>query len=270
MKHSKDQVYSVSLLRSFQTQGRVVGALFMREIITRFGRHNIGFIWLFVEPMMFTLGVALLWTIAGLHTLSAIPVAAFALTGYSSILVWRNTVNRCTLAITPNLTLMYHRNVRIIDFFIARIILEIAGATISLIILTVIFISIGLIEFPVDISKILIGWLMLSWFGASLGLLVGALTEKSEIVEKVWHPISYLLFPMSGAAFMVDWIPYELQKYVLFLPMVHGVEILREGFFGDVIHPHYSIAYMALCCLLLTLFGLVVCRSVGEKIEPND
>ena len=45
------------LLRSVVIQGRVLGALVMREIITRYGRHNIGFMWVFVEPMMFTAGV---------------------------------------------------------------------------------------------------------------------------------------------------------------------------------------------------------------------
>ena len=34
----------------------------MREIITRFGRHNIGFLWLFLEPILFTVGVVILWT----------------------------------------------------------------------------------------------------------------------------------------------------------------------------------------------------------------
>jgi ABC-type polysaccharide/polyol phosphate export permease len=34
----------------------VLGALLIRELLTRYGRHNIGFLWLFVEPMIFTLG----------------------------------------------------------------------------------------------------------------------------------------------------------------------------------------------------------------------
>jgi capsular polysaccharide transport system permease protein len=33
------------LWRSLVIQARVVGALVMREIITRYGRHNIGFMW---------------------------------------------------------------------------------------------------------------------------------------------------------------------------------------------------------------------------------
>src|SRR3546814_17090085 len=40
------------LLAGFKIQRNVVAALFMREVLTRFGRHTIGFLWMFVEPMI--------------------------------------------------------------------------------------------------------------------------------------------------------------------------------------------------------------------------
>lgn len=257
------------LLRSLSIQFRVIGALLMREIITRYGRHNIGFLWLFAEPMMFTLGVTALWMATKATHGSNLPITAFAVTGYSSVLVWRNTVMRCSAAITPNLSLMYHRNVRVIDLFASRIILEISGATISFVVLTLFFYAIGWMELPDDVLKIVFGWIMLSWFGASLALLVGALSERSELVEKIWHPLSYLLFPMSGAAFMVDWLPSSAQKVVLFLPMVHGVEILREGYFGHAVNAHYDLAYMSIINLCLTLIALSFAREAGRRVEPE-
>ena len=257
------------LLRSFAIQGRVIGALLMREIITRFGRHNIGFLWLFVEPMMFTLGVTALWNLAKASHGSNLSITAFAVTGYSSVLVWRNTVGRCSSAITPNLSLMYHRNVRVIDIFASRIILEMGGATISFIVLAIVFTAIGWMKPPDDILKIMFGWLLLCWFGSALALIIGALSERSELVEKIWHPVSYLLFPLSGAAFMVDWLPPAAQKVVLLLPMVHGVEILREGYFGSAVRAHYDVAYMAIVCLCMTFIGLALVREAGRRVEPE-
>jgi ABC-2 type transport system permease protein/capsular polysaccharide transport system permease protein len=72
---------SISLRKSWAIQRRVIYALLMREVLTRFGRHNIGFLWMFIEPMLFTLGVTALWTIAGLGHGSSLPIVAFALTG---------------------------------------------------------------------------------------------------------------------------------------------------------------------------------------------
>ncbi|MCX7098685.1 MAG: ABC transporter permease [Methylococcales bacterium] len=260
---------NLSLKRSFQIQVRVVGALLMREIITRYGRHNIGFLWLFVEPMMFTLGVTGLWSLAGASHGSALPIAAFALTGYSSVLLWRNMPGRCSGAIQPNLALMYHRHVKVIDIYASRILLEIAGTTASFILLGVVFTSIGLIKPPEDILKVIFGWFMLAWFGVSLALLVGALSERTEVIEKLWHPVSYLLFPLSGAVFMVDWLPSSSQSFILLLPMVHGVEILREGYFGSAVHAHYDMAYMAISNLLLLTLGISQVRVISRTVIPE-
>lgn len=257
------------LRRSLAIQARVIGALLMREILTRYGRHNIGFLWLFVEPMMFTLGVTALWTFAGMKHSSDLPIVAFALTGYSSVLVWRNMPSRLCGSIEPNLALMYHRNVKVMDIFIARLLLEGAGATISFILLGIFFTTIGWMKPPEDIVEVMQGWFMLIWFGVSLATLIGAWSAQTEVVDKVWHPAAYLLFPLSGAAFMVDWWPAAAQQFILYFPMVHGVELLREGYFGSAVHAHYDIAYMALICLCLNLLGLAILREVGRKVIPE-
>lgn len=260
---------STTLTRSLQIQLRVIGALLMREIVTRYGRHNIGFLWLFVEPMLFTIGVTALWTLAKASHGSNLPIAAFALTGYSSVLLWRNMPGRCSGAITPNLALMYHRHVKVIDIFTSRILLEIAGTTASFIILGVIFTAIGWIQLPEDILKVILGWLMLAWFGTALAILIGALSERSEIVEKLWHPASYILFPLSGAMFMVDWLPQSMQEFVVLLPMVHGVEILREGYFGSAVTAHYDLSYMAVINLCITLLGLSQVQVISRTVTPE-
>jgi ABC-type polysaccharide/polyol phosphate export permease len=258
-----------SLGQSWAIQRRVIGALLMREILTRFGRHNIGFLWLFVEPMMFTLGVTALWSIAKLGHGSNLPIVAFAITGYSSVLLWRNMPGRCIGAITPNLSLMYHRHVKVIDIFAARLLLEAGGATISFVVLALFFSAIGWINPPEDVGKVLFAWFLLAWFGSSLAMLMGAWSEQSEVIEKLWHPASYLLFPLSGAAFMVDALPKAGQDFVLLLPMVHGVELLREGYFGSIFKAHYDISYMVVVCAALTLIGLVKTRQVSRTVMPE-
>lgn len=257
------------LIRSSAVEWRVVHALLMREVLTRFGRHNIGFLWLFVEPMLFTLGVTALWTLAKQVHGSNLPIAAFALTGYSSVLLWRNMPGRTIGAIEPNLSLMYHRNVKVMDIFLARLILETAGATISFVVLSIIFIAMGLISPPEDVLTVTVGWFMLAWFGFSLAVFLGALSEEYEFVEKLWHPSAYLLFPLSGAAFLVDALPPAAQQSILYLPMVNGVEYVREGYFGSQIHAHYDMQYMALCNIVLLLLGIAQLRKVSRTVIPE-
>src|SRR5208282_2917688 len=56
----------LSFFQSLAIQFRVLHALMMRELITRYGRDNLGVLWLVGEPMIFTLGVTTLWSAAGL------------------------------------------------------------------------------------------------------------------------------------------------------------------------------------------------------------
>ena len=255
--------------RSSAIEWRVIRALLLREILTRFGRHNIGFLWLFVEPMLFTLGVTTLWTLAKSFHGSNLPIAAFALTGYSTVLLWRNMPARCIGAIEPNLSLMYHRNVKIIDIFSARLLLEGGGATISFVVLSIVFIATGVVDPPEDVLQVIGGWLMTAWFGVSLALLVGSLAQESELVDKLWQPAAYLLFPLSGAAFLVDALPPTAQHYLLYLPMVHGTEYIREGYFGSRIRAHYDLSYMAFCNTLLFLLAMAKMRKVGREVIPE-
>src|ERR1700675_1353357 len=122
----------LSFVQSLAIQLRVLHALMMRELITRYGRDNLGVLWLVGEPMIFTLGVTTLWSAAGLsHGGTGIPIVAFAVTGYSSVLMWRNATSQCTAGIEQNKPLLFHRSVLIIDVFLTRIALEIVGASSS-------------------------------------------------------------------------------------------------------------------------------------------
>lgn len=270
MKLSEPRIGAVNSLRqSWSIQRRVIWALVLREMLTRYGRHNIGFLWLFVEPMLFTLGVTALWTATKSVHGSDLPIVAFAITGYSSVLLWRNMPGRCIGALEPNLSLLYHRNVRPIDLYFSRLLLEGAGASMSFVFLVIFFGFLGDLQMPEDVLQIAWGWAMLAWFGAGLALFLGSLSEVSETVEKLWGPSSYLLFPLSGAAFLVDSLPKVAQDVVLWLPMVHGVEYLREGYFGSRVIAHYDMTYMALCNVVLTILGLAQVRKISRTVLPE-
>jgi len=172
-------------------QAQVIWALIIREIMTRYGRHNIGFLWLFVEPMLFTLGITTLWTIAGFHHGSNLPITAFALTGYSTVLLWRNMPTRCVGAIAPNSSLMYHRNVRVLDIFLSRIALEAIGATMSFVTLGLLFNFLGLMDMPENPLLVVQGWLLTAWFGGSLAMLLYPLLPG--LLEPALHRVAHFL-----------------------------------------------------------------------------
>jgi capsular polysaccharide transport system permease protein len=101
-------------------------------------------------------------------------------------------------------------------------------------------------------------WLLLAWFTVGLGLTVGVLAEQSEGFERIWHTVTYITFPLSGAIFMVDWLPTRMQEWILWVPMVNAVEMLRGGYYGPTVPTHYDIGYLATVSAVLLLLGLVL------------
>ncbi len=217
--------------------------------------------------MIFTLGVAFLWNVLGIKKSDDISITAFVLTGYSTVLLWRNMPSRCTNAIPPNYSLLFHRQVKPLDIFLTRIALEGVGATASFVLLAVAFHAMGLVKAPQNHLLLWSAWVMLAWFAASVSVILGVMSEHSEIVDKLWHPAMYLLLPLSGSFFMVESLPPKLREAVLVNPTVHCVEMFRAGYFGPMHTWHYDALYLVSVNMVLTLIGLSLVRSL--RVAPT-
>jgi capsular polysaccharide transport system permease protein len=240
--------------------------LVLREILTRYGRHGLGFLWLFLEPMLFSGGVIAVWQIfhAGRASFALAP---FALSGYATVLVWRNAIGRATGALEPNRALLHHRNVRVIDLFAARIFLELAATTTSFIVLYGLLVVLDLAPWPADVLTVLIGWCALCGLSASLAVLIGALATMNETVDRFWHVFSYLFLPASGAFTIVAVLPMKLQSLALWVPTVHCVEMIRQGIFGLPYHGHFDLSYVVMSCMIVLAPGLLLVRLEQSRVE---
>ncbi len=255
--------------RSLVIQGRVINALLMREIITRYGRKNIGFLWLFVEPLIMTLFIALLWKFIRADQMSTLNIVAFAITGYPLMMMWRNASNRAIGAISANLSLLYHRNVRVLDTIFARMLLEIAGATIAQILIMSAFVAIGWIDLPQDPLYMVIAWLIMALFAIGLGLIICSIAQKFEAFGKIWSTLSFVFMPLSGAFFFLHTLPQQAREIFQWVPMVNGTEMFRHGYFGDAIPTYEHVGFLLVCDLAMLFIGLIMVRNFSKGVEPQ-
>ena len=262
-------LHETSFKESLMIQMRVIGALLMREIITRYGRNNIGFLWLFIEPLMMTMFIVMMWKFARADQVSSLNIVAFVLTGYPMAMMWRNASNRAIGAISGNMSLLYHRNVRVLDTIFARVLLEIAGATIAQIAIMAVLLAMRWIEWPADIFYMLLAWLLMALFALGLGLVICSIAFKFDAFGKLWGTFSFVMLPLSGAFFFVSTLPQQAQEYVLWIPMVHGTEMFRQGYFGSSILTMENPWYLLLCDLVLLFIGLAMVAEFSKGVEPQ-
>lgn len=128
---------------------------------------------------------------------------------------------------------------------------------------------IGWIDIPVDIFLMAKAWLLMSWFGLSLGLIVGVLSEKLDWFAQLWRTVMILVLPFSGALVFVERLPQKMRDAILWIPMVHGTEMFRHGYFGDYIHTHENAWYLILCNFIMLFLGLVLVQQYSRGVEPS-
>lgn len=261
-KLAMTQTRETTLKESFQIQKRVIGALLLREMITRYGRNNLGFLWLFVEPLLVTMVFAVLWKFIRGHQISDINIVAFIITGYPMMMLWRQSSSKTMGAVAANIGLLYHRNVRIFDLLLSRMILEIASVTVAQILILMLFMFVGWIDFPVDIFYMLIAWILMAFFGLGLGFLLYAISCKSEVFGKIWGAMGIVFMIASGVFYFVSSLPQQAQEIVLWVPMIHGTEMFRHGYFGATVVTMENPWYLILWDIILLLVGLLSVKSV--------
>jgi capsular polysaccharide transport system permease protein len=251
------------LFEALAIQLRVIGALTMREIHTRYGRKNIGFLWIIGEPIMFTFGVIAIRSILPYggegHGIKLVP---FLMTGYMPFLVYRHLLGHSIHCIRNNQHVLYHRQVKLIDLYIVLVILEAGGVMMGFAGGVVLFHALGFMPLPVNLLLLYAGWFYAIWFCAAVAILAGAAATLTPIVEKLYNPVSYLSLPLSGAFFMVSWLPGPYQKPAEWIPFVNYFEMLRSGYFGPLVRPHYDVAYLTAVCLVLSFAALVLLRYI--------
>ena len=84
-----------------------------------------------------------------------------------------------------------------------------------------------------------------------------------------WGILSFVMMPLSGVFFFVSRLAQQAQQYVLWMPMVHGTEMFRQGYFGASVITHESISYIVLCNLVLLLLGFIMVNDFSKGVEPE-
>src|SRR4051794_33212892 len=81
-----------SLWACFRIQTRVIGALMLREMGTRFGRDNLGYVWLFLEPMMLGGAIGSIHKISGHEMPGGLEPFLFWVMSYIPFYLFRGIV----------------------------------------------------------------------------------------------------------------------------------------------------------------------------------
>lgn len=251
---------------SWALQVRVIHALMIRELITRFGRENIGFLWIMVEPLLFAGLVGIIWRFTHGPEEHGIGIIAFVATGYIPITLFRHSVSRSVAIFTANQSLLYHRQVKVVDFILARFLIEFLGGMMAYLFMAACLIAANEFPVPADVGLLIAGWCLYSLFCFSICMVIAPLSEVSEVIEKLIPVTTYVMIPFSGLFYMVSWMAPSARPYFLFSPFVNGMEMMRKGIWGEKVVAYYDVWNPIICSVIGIVIGLVICRRVRRTL----
>lgn len=250
------------LREGWRIQMRVIHALMIRELNTRFGRENIGFLWIMVEPLLFAGLVATIWRFMKGPEDHGVGIIAFVVSGYIPLTLFRHCIARSVSIFVANSSMMYHRQIKVIDFVFVRFLIEMLGSMMAYVFIAVVLIAFDEFPVPADMGMFVSGWLLYSLFTLSLCFMIAPLSEMSEVLEKFIPVTTYIMIPFSGAFTMSSWLTPTLREYLLFSPFVNAMELMRGGIWGDKVTAHYNVWNPLVCSMVALVIGLALCRHV--------
>ena len=248
-------------------QYEVVHALTIRETRTRFGAHQLGYLWALVEPALMILTFYVLFAFAGRPAPTGMTLFSFVATGICPYLVFSSTVTRVSNSISGNKPLLYYPQVHPLDVVIGRVFLEFTTYVGVFLVLLGIEILV-LQEFHIaDPLLVVMGFALASLLGTGLGLVFLGLSQLSKAAERAQGPLMRPFFWVSGIFFTAAGMPAGARDHVLWNPVLHSVELCRAGWFERYDDTYANPMYAFTWAVGLLLVGLLLERVVRRKID---
>lgn len=258
---------SKSILRGIRVQASVIGALVMRELHTRYGRDNVGYIWLILEPMLLAVAIAMIHARAGTHFGPDIKPVPMAVIGYCNFMTLRSIISRAESAVESNVGLLYHRTVSVFDILISRALLDAAGTLLSMLIIMAFLVAVEIANLPARPLIFMAGVVAMFMLSFGLAMLVSAFTHDNRTAGRFVHPITYLMMPLSGVFFTMAAVPSAFRGYLYYVPFVHIFEILRYGWFRTAKYEFIDLNYLATWIMATNFMGMVLISRLRSKIH---
>jgi capsular polysaccharide transport system permease protein len=254
---------------AWTTQKNVVFALFIRELKARFSHFRLGYIWAIGEPLAMVAVLSAVRVAFGKQDIAGVPFPLFFATGIIPYYFFQTSISQSLSIIESNLALMNYRVVKPADPVIAKCILELIIYCSTGVILVGGLASLGFVfEWNNTLGVVMVMGCLVA-FTIGLGFItavIGAfIHESKKIVPILLRPFFFI----SGIFFPAESIPIDYREILLWNPLLHVSELIREYIFSEFQSPQGDLGYLCICSIISLLLGLCVYRMNRIRLSTS-
>ena len=247
-------------------QARIIEALILRDIKTRFGSSEWGFLIAIAWPLSHVLLLLIMYVGMGRIAPYGDSTALWFATGVVPFMAFNYMSRFIMLGIVLNRPLLSFPVVKITDILFARAIVEVLNAAVIILILFAIFWTCGIDFMPLDIVQAALALLSMMLLGMSFGIINGIIAAAIPFWITGYALVQIILWVSSGVMFVPDALPAPLKEALAYLPTLQGVEWMRsayyEGYGGSILDKTYLISFGVVSLFI----GLAMERMLRGKM----
>jgi capsular polysaccharide transport system permease protein len=246
-------------------QLRVIGALVLRETRARFGRSQLGYLWAIAEPLSYVILLSLIISSMGRHPPFGSDSALFFATGILPYFLFSNLVRSVGAAFDSNEALLTYPIVKPIDTLFARGALEIATSALVMIVMFTGLTIVNQTPGPASIQVLVVAMLGLALSGFGVGTVNAVLGRLFSSWRQIYDTFARGFMLVSAVFFPLESLPTAIRDAVAMIPMAHGVELFRAGYYSNYHSTAVDAGYLLASGLVLSLMGLAAERAIRMR-----
>lgn len=214
-----------------------LAALMERERRTRFAGGKLGPLWAYLTPLGWILLVVLAFDWLGRSVPIAAPMPIFVASGILPYAMFRQVVASLMRSVIANRHLVYLRPVDSTEILLASALLELLNmVVIAVLIFGLLWLWLAP-DAPADLLTAAWGMALAWGLGTGVGRLAAALGQVSDTAYRAIPLALRPMFWISGIFFTATELGGAAQALLWWNPLLHAVEILREGLFPAYVSP---------------------------------
>jgi capsular polysaccharide transport system permease protein len=187
------------------------------------------------------------------------PMIFFA-TGIIPTLTFIYISRFMSLSLVLNKQMLAFPIVTVTDVLFGRAFLEVIAGCITLATMWIIFISLGLNPYPVDLTQAVFAYLSTVLLAVGVGTVVGVITMYLPLFATAYALMGIVFYLTSGSLFVVSNLPDQIAVPLSYNPAMQCVEWMRTAYFENYSDRLLSREYLVAFGVVSLFVGLLVER----------
>jgi len=237
-------------------QGRVIGALVIRETRETFGSSILGYLWAIITPVAGTLVLVYIFSLAQRQAPFGNSLMLFFGTGFITLEFFKKLSKGLMLTYAANKPLLAYPLIQEMDMLFARVLLIAATYLLIFILFFGSLVAFGFAELPAHIEVLIEAFVVATLFGMSFGMLNDLLVPFFDSWKHIEKILMRPLFFISGIFYVPSMLPPEAIAILKWNPVLHLIEWVRMGYYPNYDSLVWDPSYVLSLTLAFLLIGL--------------